>query len=137
VSTGGLGGLAGVALAALALAACEKPVPAMPTYTADVQPILEAHCVRCHGAGGTLNADARSLEPSSPPPNGFLDQYDDKVDCTPDANGFTPLSCVGGARYEAENGNLRDFIHGIAQPKMPLAPAGVTASSRGASGGRA
>ena len=27
---------------------CSPEVPAMPTYTRDVQPILAAHCVRCH-----------------------------------------------------------------------------------------
>jgi hypothetical protein len=127
VATGGGGGsggwFGGVALAALALVGCEKPVPATPTYTHDVQPILEAHCARCHGAGGTLNIDARSLESTSPPPNGFLNQYDDKVDCTPDANMHYPLTCVGGARYEAETGNIYAFIHGLAQPRMPLAPA--------------
>jgi hypothetical protein len=113
----------GVALAALALAGCEKPVPAMPTYSRDVLPIFEAHCMRCHGAGGTLNADARSLEPTSHPPNGYLNQYGDKVDCTPISPGLYPVTCVGGAHYEATNGNLHDYIHGIAQPKMPLAPA--------------
>lgn len=112
----------GGALAALALAGCEKPVPATPTYTADVLPIFEAHCVRCHGAGGTLNADERSIEPA-PPSGGYLDQYDDKSDCTPDADGHYPLTCMGGARYEAESGNLAAFIHGRTQPKMPLAPA--------------
>jgi hypothetical protein len=29
--------------------ACSPEVPANPTYTKDVQPILAAHCVRCHG----------------------------------------------------------------------------------------
>jgi hypothetical protein len=123
VATGGGGWFGGVALAALALAGCEKPVPATPTYSKHVLPILEAHCVRCHGSGGTLNADPHSLEPTSSPPNGYLNQYEDKVDCTPDANGLYPLTCVGGAHYEAVNGNLYDFIHGIAQPRMPLAPA--------------
>ena len=41
---------------ALPLGACNPDVPATPTYDRDVQPILTAHCVRCHGAGGTLNA---------------------------------------------------------------------------------
>jgi hypothetical protein len=35
---------------ALGLAACGGEVPANPTYFADVQPILRANCVRCHGA---------------------------------------------------------------------------------------
>jgi hypothetical protein len=32
------------------LVACGGDVPAKPTYFADVQPILRANCVRCHGA---------------------------------------------------------------------------------------
>jgi hypothetical protein len=122
VRAGDIGGVCSTVLAALALAGCEKPVPAMPTYTNDVLPIFEAHCIRCHGAGGSLNADSRSIEPA-PPPGGFLTQYDDKVDCTADANGLRPLTCVGGARYEAESGNLDYFIHGKTRPQMPLAPA--------------
>ena len=31
--------------------------PARPTYKNDIAPLMEAHCIRCHGAGGTLNAD--------------------------------------------------------------------------------
>ncbi len=34
----------------LVLAACGAEVPASPTYFDDVQPILRANCVRCHGA---------------------------------------------------------------------------------------
>ena len=42
--------LAGVLSAGPLLAGCnlEPSVPGSPTYTADVQPILEARCVRCH-----------------------------------------------------------------------------------------
>jgi hypothetical protein len=39
----------GLALGA-GLAACGGEVPASPTYFDDVQPILRANCVRCHGA---------------------------------------------------------------------------------------
>ncbi|HVZ72308.1 MAG TPA: hypothetical protein VHJ20_08030 [Polyangia bacterium] len=35
----------------------ENPVPEMITYEKDVGPLLNARCVRCHGAGGTLNKD--------------------------------------------------------------------------------
>jgi hypothetical protein len=36
-----------LALVVVALG-CSPEVPARPTYTRDVQPILAAHCVRCH-----------------------------------------------------------------------------------------
>jgi len=35
---------------ALVLAGCGESIPAEPTYFADVQPILQAACARCHGA---------------------------------------------------------------------------------------
>ena len=46
-------------LAALAFvgAGCGNEAPLFPTYHNDVKPILEAHCIRCHGAGGMLNTD--------------------------------------------------------------------------------
>jgi hypothetical protein len=34
-----------------------NPVPVMVSYERDIKPLMEAHCIRCHGAGGTLNAD--------------------------------------------------------------------------------
>jgi hypothetical protein len=46
------------AAAALAGAGCgANEAPLFPTYTNNVKPILEAHCIRCHGAGGMLNTD--------------------------------------------------------------------------------
>jgi len=47
--------------AALAGAGCgETPAPDRPTYSRDIQPLMTAHCIRCHGAGGTLNKDPDS-----------------------------------------------------------------------------
>jgi hypothetical protein len=106
-------------LALVLLGGCEKPVPAMPTFAVDVHPILAASCVRCHGAGGTLNADPRAIE--NDPPQSNLDQYDDDADCVPTPQG-TPLSCVRGAAYEATIGNLHAVLHGSEPPRMPLAP---------------
>jgi hypothetical protein len=31
--------------------------PVNPSYTRNIKPLMEAHCIRCHGAGGTLNGD--------------------------------------------------------------------------------
>ena len=115
----------GVSLTALglavALSGCEEPVPKTPTFSVEVRPIFEAHCVRCHGAGGTLNEDPRALE-DAPPTGGFLNQYEDEGDCTPNAMGYTPVTCQRGARYEAEIGNIKAFLHGPVTPRMPLAP---------------
>jgi hypothetical protein len=54
--------LVGAALMVLALtlvaAGCgENPAPERPTYARDIKPLLEARCIRCHGAGGALNND--------------------------------------------------------------------------------
>jgi hypothetical protein len=38
-------------------AGCENPVPLNPSYERDIKPLMEAHCTRCHGAGGSLNTD--------------------------------------------------------------------------------
>ena len=113
--------LGSAALAVLTFSACQEPVPKTPTFAVDVKPIFEAHCVRCHGAGGTLNKDPRAQEPAAPP-NGYLDQYDDKVSCALDAAGNIPDSCLGGARYEAEHGNIRFYIHAKTGLRMPMPP---------------
>jgi hypothetical protein len=47
--------LAGAAL--VGGAGCGNPVPDRPSYALDIKPLMEARCIRCHGGGGTLNAD--------------------------------------------------------------------------------
>ncbi|HEY2731157.1 MAG TPA: hypothetical protein VGK52_14540 [Polyangia bacterium] len=47
--------LAGIGL--VGAAGCLNSVPERPSYERDIKPLMEAHCIRCHGAGGTLNAD--------------------------------------------------------------------------------
>jgi hypothetical protein len=79
-----LGLFAGLAL--MGVAGCENGYPAAPTYTNDIEPIMLANCVRCHGAGGTLNTDPDI--PTYPqgdprasytgtPHNGYFNSYDD------------------------------------------------------------
>jgi hypothetical protein len=85
---------AAAALALLSPAACTPPVPATPTYTNDVQPILAAHCVRCHGAGGTLNAIPGIPTTLPAPAICYLQQYDnDPPDCP------VAATCKHGAAY--------------------------------------
>jgi len=80
------------ALALTALSACSPEVPAAPTYTKDVAPILNAHCVRCHGAGGTLNMYPFPVEGSPMKPmTCYLQRYDD--DCS-----AGPNACLAGAK---------------------------------------
>jgi hypothetical protein len=45
-------------LAGVALAGCgEEPIPDTVSYVRDVKPLMEARCIRCHGAGGMQNKD--------------------------------------------------------------------------------
>jgi hypothetical protein len=106
--------------AALGLGGCEKPVPETPTFADDVGPIFEAHCVRCHGAGGTLNGDPRAVVPDTP--SAYLTQYADRGDCTPMPNGDIPPTCIPAARFEAVNGNIKLYLQGPPQIRMPPAP---------------
>jgi hypothetical protein len=111
-----------LALMAAGISACSSsspPVPDMPTYAVDVKPILLAHCVRCHGAGGTLNADPSSSLPY-PPPNGYFDHYEDLTDCTPGDGGVVPDTCKYGAASLA--GAMKFYVNSDDTP-MPPPPA--------------
>jgi mono/diheme cytochrome c family protein len=111
-------------LAALALAGCEEPVPATPTFAHDVLPIFRAACVRCHGAGGTLNMDPTMTGPfkGETAPNGYFDSYANVGDCTPDpATQQVPASCGRGALADA--GLLAVYLHpSVASQRMPPPP---------------
>jgi hypothetical protein len=50
--------LAGVGM--VAGSACQNDVPLFPTYETDVKPLMEAHCIRCHGGGGSFHGDPYS-----------------------------------------------------------------------------
>jgi hypothetical protein len=114
--------VASVALPAALLVACEKPVPKNPSFDVDVKPLFEAHCVRCHGAGGTLNKDPLSVLATEVPGNGYLASYQDVRDCTPDAMLNTPKDCARGARSEAEMGSIDFYLHFPGVLRMPPAP---------------
>ena len=62
-------------------AGCSPDVPANPTYTKDVQPIFEAHCVRCHGANDTLDT-CRSTGSTTTPKFCYLQRFESEGDCT-------------------------------------------------------
>jgi hypothetical protein len=56
-----------VAFAAAAAGCDAYPDPPLhPAYDLDVRPILMAHCVRCHGAGGMLNVPTEPTGPNAP-----------------------------------------------------------------------
>ena len=100
---------------------CGPPVPASPSFEADVRPIFISHCVRCHGAGpdgGAINhatqptgPDAAYLasDPGSPAPF-YFDLYN------------PPGRAGAYACATAEPAYLTMKIHGGVLP-MPPAPA--------------
>jgi hypothetical protein len=73
--------------------------PASPTFTKDVQPILAAHCVRCHGAGNSLTNEADASKVGTI--ECYLDQLADRADCTTRVDGGqVPLTtCMPGAKF--------------------------------------
>jgi hypothetical protein len=93
--------IAAFALALAAGAGCTvyPAEPASPTFTKDVQPILAAHCVRCHGGGGERINEADGSRGGTI--DCFLDQLADRGDCTTLVDGgVPPLSqCMPGAKY--------------------------------------
>jgi hypothetical protein len=109
--------LAGVAVG---VAGCGNDIPPFPTYSKDIQPLMQAHCVRCHGAGGTLNTD-----PDIPPDTNPQDPRSSYVG-TPKNGYFTQLADVGPGKlglmsYSGQN--PARVLMNAALPYMPPPPA--------------
>lgn len=95
----------------------EPSAAGQPTYEADVQPILLARCVRCHGSPPL--ADPTSSNPGPPVSTVRFDVFGD-TGCDTDA----VASCVHGAQYEAMQKRFKTFLN--LDPKMggmPPSPA--------------
>jgi hypothetical protein len=96
--------LLAVVVSAGALAGCgEEPVPLYPDYDTDVAPLMFARCVRCHGAGGTLNDDPDVTGKTvkalmGKPLQGYFDCMNDRGDCSPGST-----TCKRGLRYYAND----------------------------------
>jgi mono/diheme cytochrome c family protein len=97
------------------LAGCQPAAPASPSFEADVRPIFMSHCVRCHGAGGTLNQAKAPVEDGGmlnpPVSNVWLDHYADTGACGATADPNNP--CQFGALTWALNieGGIEFAIH--------------------------
>jgi mono/diheme cytochrome c family protein len=111
------------------LAACsstsEPQVPAQPSFEADVKPIMVLRCVRCHGAGGTLQGDPPGSPLPGPPPNGYFDHYEDR-DCTITDAGTISETCKRGAAYYVDV--IRQYINMTGEFRMPPPPAPMLTS---------
>jgi hypothetical protein len=91
------------------LSACGiEDTPHAPTFATDIKPIMLSRCVRCHGAGGHLNTDSHTTNPSLEHPiDGFFDRMED--DC-PDAETF---ACHGLGHYTTGGPEIQliSYIH--------------------------
>lgn len=109
-----------LALGALVSACGGQPVPNNPTYEADVKPILLSRCVRCHGAGGTLNDDPDHLGvgASGPPFDGLFNHLES--DC-PDGQA---LFCHGLCFFvNVMKQRFLGYVHATADDaRMPPPP---------------
>jgi hypothetical protein len=113
-----------VAGALALLVGCQEPVPGQPTYTTDLKPLFEAHCVRCHSADGVdggTGQDPRSILPTDQPVS-HLDSYADVGDCSLDGAATATVPCVRGAYFEATLGPMSAYLHMTSSLRMPLAP---------------
>jgi hypothetical protein len=103
----------------LSMGACSiQNTPHAPTFESDIKEITASRCVRCHGAGGRLNADPKSVLPI-PPRDGYFDRMED--DC-PDGEA---TNCHGLGFYAANpmDHRLHDYIHRVKGAAFPMPPA--------------
>ncbi|HEY2903304.1 MAG TPA: hypothetical protein VGL59_22160 [Polyangia bacterium] len=107
---------------AIGAGACEPAdPPADPSFKTDVLPLMQAHCVRCHGANNTLNADPLSqAKPTAynvAPETGFFDHYEDRM---MNEGGCMLGKCAGAASSIA---TIQLYIHNPPTLRMPPLPA--------------
>lgn len=69
-------------------------VPANPTYASDVAPILNLHCIRCHGLADMLHTMIVNGYPNSPS-TCYLQRYEDEGNCAVPGS----ADCMHGAGY--------------------------------------
>jgi hypothetical protein len=78
----------------------ENSVPENPSWANDIQPLMEARCVRCHGGGGMLNGD-----PDVPPNFTASTDPTAMVHVCPPATGGAAYTCAPtGGNFTTEAG---------------------------------
>lgn len=110
-----------VMLAGLLAGCGDEPIPEQVTFEPTMRHVFAAHCVRCHGAGGTLNADPLTFGGHDGPSIAYLDHYADQGDCTLDPVAMSvPDSCKRGALFNAAT--IHQYVQAKDASRMPPAP---------------
>ena len=101
-----------VLAAACAGCAVYPAEPTSPTFAKDVQPILAAHCTRCHGGGGGIlrKEIINGVESPSGVIQCYLDNFADRGDCTQNDAGVPSPTCQPGAQTCATSPAFRIFM---------------------------
>jgi hypothetical protein len=107
-----------VAAASAACGSDTPAVPANPTYTTDVKPILDGHCIKCHGADDMLHTMVINGYPNSPS-YCYLQRYPDEGDCSNLLN----ADCKAGAGSSFCQSQMVSYIS-LTDPltRMPPGP---------------
>jgi hypothetical protein len=121
-------------LSVLATACGPELVPTVPTFAADIRPLMIARCVRCHGGGGKENIDPLQKNPVSDAPlYGYFDRLEDQGTCADGSRG--DAGCKRGLLYFATldggallktNVKATDDTRMPPPPSSPLSDAQVT-----------
>jgi hypothetical protein len=98
---------AALGFSVLATIGCQNDVPTFVSYKRDIAPMMQAHCTRCHGAGGMLNTD-----PEIAPINNSTKPL--ATDFTTEA-GLMPYTGAGAL-------GLATFIQKLPMPPPPAPP---------------
>ena len=100
----------------------EQPVPERVTYAHDIKPLMEARCIRCHGAGQMLNDDpdsVKTLDVTKPNAGDFTG-----LENGPAGNGLLAYTVGGGVLMKAYILSQKDPKTGATNPPlMPPSPA--------------
>jgi hypothetical protein len=112
----------GIAALAALLSACgDEPIPLQVTWEPTIRQVFAAHCVRCHGAGGTLNIDPEVYGGTDSPTLAYLDHLQDQGDCTLDPVTMSvPDSCKRGALFVKDT--IKLYVETTGSMRMPPAP---------------
>jgi hypothetical protein len=97
----------------------ENSVPENPSWARDIHPLMEAHCIRCHGGGGMLNGDP-DVPPTNPKDLCMLPTDGGAYTCAPRTGNFTTQA--GLMPYTGQGGKNMITYLDYPMPPPPSEP---------------